>query len=389
MKTFLHVSKAVCLMWLTAFGAVAQPFEIGNTTITFTDPSRGNREIETEIYYPAISSGEDAAIATTFGGFPVAAFGHGFVMSYTAYQNINEMMVPNGYVVAYPKTETGILPSHASFGLDLAFVISQIELLGNTESSIFYQRLNGKSAVMGHSMGGGAAFLAANGNLEIDAIVTLAPAETNPSAIGAASNIQIPALVIAGANDCVTPPDENQFPMYNALQSSCKTYISINGASHCQMANYNLLCSIGEGTCSPSADISREQQHGIISTYLISWLNAQLKEDCESGTSFNDQIESSTAITFERSCEQCELLAVTENHKNFKMYPNPVKNTFVIEVSSGNYVLELHDMQSRLVLRDQLSGNTQINIENHRTGLYIATISENGATVSVNKLLKE
>jgi hypothetical protein len=51
-------------------------------------------------------------------------------------------------------------------------------------------------------MGGGSSFLAVQYNPAITAIANLAAAETNPSAIAAAANITIPALVIAGANDC-------------------------------------------------------------------------------------------------------------------------------------------------------------------------------------------
>ena len=109
---------------------------------------------------------------------------------------------------------------------------------------------------MGHSMGGGASFLAAQLNSNIKTLVNFAPAETNPSAITAAASITIPSLIFAGVNDCVTPQNTNQIPMYNGLGSSCKTLISIIGASHCQMSNSNSLCNFGELTCTPTATIT-------------------------------------------------------------------------------------------------------------------------------------
>ncbi|MBL0097389.1 MAG: hypothetical protein IPP46_13585 [Bacteroidetes bacterium] len=73
----------------------AQPFAIGNTTVTFTDPSSGNRAIETDIYYPAVSPGSNSAVAGSNGEkFPVIVFGHGFVMTVSAYQNIWSALVP-------------------------------------------------------------------------------------------------------------------------------------------------------------------------------------------------------------------------------------------------------------------------------------------------------
>ncbi|MBK7966630.1 MAG: hypothetical protein IPK10_16055 [Bacteroidetes bacterium] len=153
---------------------------------------------------------------------------------------------------------------------------------------------------MGHSMGGGAAFLAAQFDPSIKTIATLAAAETNPSAIQAAASLSIPSLIIAGGNDCVTPPPANQVPMYDSLQSSCKTYVSINGGSHCQMADNNFLCSIGEATCTPQPTITRAEQHVVISNYLIPWLKYELKSDCASGAQFDSLITTDTSIVFQK-----------------------------------------------------------------------------------------
>ena len=42
---------------------------------------------------------------------------------------------------------------------------------------------------MGHSMGGGAAFLASANNTAIETVIGLAPAETTPSAEAAAASV--------------------------------------------------------------------------------------------------------------------------------------------------------------------------------------------------------
>ena len=104
----------------------AQSFQVGHTTITFIDSSRNNRSIPTEVYYPADVAGdnEPVTIATT-DKFPVISFGHGFVMTWNAYQNIWDAVVQEGFIIAFPKTEGGLAPSHAEFGKDLAFVISE------------------------------------------------------------------------------------------------------------------------------------------------------------------------------------------------------------------------------------------------------------------------
>jgi hypothetical protein len=51
----------------------AQVFQIGHTTITYTDPSRSSRSIATEIYYPTVTTGTSVPVSA--GTFPVIVFG--------------------------------------------------------------------------------------------------------------------------------------------------------------------------------------------------------------------------------------------------------------------------------------------------------------------------
>ena len=95
MKNFYYILFFVC------FISKAQPYAIGHTTITFVDASRNNRNIATEIYYPANVAGNNVGVATTSELFPVLSFGHGFLMGYDAYQNFWETLVPNGFVIQH------------------------------------------------------------------------------------------------------------------------------------------------------------------------------------------------------------------------------------------------------------------------------------------------
>ena len=379
------------ILLFLAFGMSAQSFEIGRTTITFSDASRGNRSIASEIYYPANSAGINVpVVSTTSESFPVLSFGHGFLMSWDAYQNIWEALVPQGYIMIFPKTEGGASPSHLEFGKDLSFVIGQMALLNLNSSSIFYNRISDKSALMGHSMGGGAAFLAVQFSNEIDAILTLAAAETNPSAITAAGNLTIPALVIAGTNDCVTPTNTNQLPMYNVLNSECKTYISITGGNHCQMANYNLFCSIGESTCSPSPTISRTEQHQLLNPSMLYWLDYQLKSNCSAGDSFQQLLTSSVGISSVNNCEYCALNILELNESElFKAYPNPFQNEIRISAFPNQLLkIECYNMHAELVYKEAISAFTRINTEDWASGIYFIKCTDQKHKVSVFKLVK-
>jgi dienelactone hydrolase len=274
---------------------------IGHTQITYTDPARANRAIQTEIYYPAATNGDDVPVSA--GTYPVIVFGHGFVMVWSAYQNIWEALVPQGYIVAFPRTEGNISPNHADFGADLAYLVGKLQSESATNmSSLFYGHVNSRSAIMGHSMGGGSSFLAAAGNTSITTMISLAAANTNPSSITAAAQVSVPSLVIAGEFDCVAPPAQHQVPMYDSLASACKAYVQIDGGGHCFFAETNFNCSFGEGTCSPNPTISRIEQQDATQDMAILWLAYYLKDDCQAWTRFGDSLSQSGRITGQMSC---------------------------------------------------------------------------------------
>jgi dienelactone hydrolase len=290
-------------LFLAAFlslSTFAQPFSIGQTSVTYSDPDRNNRSIPTQIFYPAANSGSNVPVAG--GSFPVIVFGHGFVMSYSAYQFLWEALVPLGYIVALPTTEGGFSPNHSALGLDLRFLVNRLKSEGQNPASLFYEHIADSSAIMGHSMGGGASFLACENFSGVSTMVTFAAAETNPSAIQAAQHISVPALVFSGSNDCVTPPPNHQLPMYNNLASGCKTFISITGGGHCFFADYNFNCAFGEATCSPSPTISRAQQHAIILNHLVPYFDYMLNGNTASWITFNNLLNNPSGITSSQEC---------------------------------------------------------------------------------------
>lgn len=377
----------------------AQPFQIGHATITLTDASRNNRAIATEIYYPADLAGNNVPVTTANNDkFPLISFGHGFVMGWDAYENIWTALVPNGYIVAFPKTEGSIVPSHTEFGKDLAFVISEITAIGLDTTSLFFNRVDTMNCVMGHSMGGGSAFLSTQYNPLIKTIAVLAPAETNPSAIQAAATVFIPSLIIAGENDCVTPPATNQIPMYDSLQSNCKTYISIIGGSHCQMAENNFLCSFGEATCSPQPTITRAEQHTVVNRFLIPWLEYQLKDDCLAGAQFDSLVATDTSIVFEKTCLLCITTEVKDiiSPFNVTIFPSPFNDKLYVELydSADKIAVDLFSIDGRkvfsqIVSNERAGKNIVFNIDkNLPAGIYLLKMKIDENEI-VRKLIKQ
>ena len=302
--------------------AIFSQYQVGHTTITFNDPARTGgtgsgggpgRQIQTEIYYPAATAGDNVALAS--GQFPVITFGHGFAMSWDAYTNIWQRYAAKGYILAFPRTEGSLIPapSHADFGTDLRQVAEKMLALNSNASSIFNGKVEQKALVMGHSMGGGATMLAAANNPNIVGIVGLAPAETDPAATLAAPNITVPALIFSGTADGVTPATEHHTPIYNGLASSCKNFVNITGGGHCYYAQTNFNCDFGESTSSPNISIVRAQQQLLTYTILDPWLDYILNDNCEAYTSFQTALSSTTGITGVTTCPSVAAVSITAN----------------------------------------------------------------------------
>ena len=318
----MHFSFSFHLTILLLFfynNSTAQ-YQVGHYNFTFQDPDRNNRNIETEIYYPSNSAGNNVAIAS--GQFPVIVFGHGFVMAWDAYQNLWEEFVPNGYIMVFPRTEGNLFSTdHQQFGWDLQFLVTKIQDEGNNNSSPIFNGVDNNTALMGHSMGGGASFLAAdslcvNGNSQLKTIVGLAPAESTTngtSSINSALNVTVPSLIFSGSQDGVTPPNNHHEPIYNSISADCKTYISIDGGGHCYFANPNFNCDFGESTSSTGISITRAEQHAVTFDFLNLWLDYTLKDDCSDFSIFQDSLIASNRISHNQTCQLNPTANITEN----------------------------------------------------------------------------
>lgn len=302
------MKKIIFILAIIISAKLNAQYSIGHTTVTFNDPARTGgfgsgggpgRQIQCEIYYPATSTGTTTPFVT--GQFPVIVFGHGFVMSWDAYQNIWERLVPEGYIMVFLRTEGSFTPSHNDFGLDMALVEQRMQLENTTSTSFFYQHVTNRSAIMGHSMGGGSTILAAQGNSNIKTIVCLAPAETSPSAIDVANTILVPSLILSGSNDGVTPSATNHQPIYDSIQT-CKTFLSIPGGGHCYFANTNINCDFGEATSSTGISITRAQQQDIAQDFYSIWFDFYLKQNCNAHAQFQDSLLLSTRIVDQQNC---------------------------------------------------------------------------------------
>ena len=260
------------MLALVAGSAVADsctgPFAIGVAQPGFNDPARAGRAVATRVHYPAMVAGVGSA-AISGCGFPVVAFGHGFTIANSAYAYLADGLASAGYIVVLPATESGFSPSHLEFGRDLVFVLNAVATAPQWAAAAG----NGR-AIGGHSMGGGAAVLGVGAANSAPVLFALAPAETNPSAVTAAAAIAVPALLITGSRDCVTPTAQHAGLIHAALQTPGpqKLLVDISGASHCQFTTGSFTCNVGEQSCGGGATIALADQHAQTLALLLPWL---------------------------------------------------------------------------------------------------------------------
>ena len=384
MKKNLLVFSAV----LFSYALFAQG--LGHTTLTFTDASRNNRSIPCEIYYPAQSTGDNiVALNPSFlslTSYPSIAVGHGFVIGAANYDLIASQLVPFGFVVALINTETSFSPNHQEFGLDLAFVTHALQQESLNATSLLYNVVNqDKEGVIGHSMGGGAAWLAAASDASIDAIVGLAPAETNPSAIAAAPNVSCNALVFSGSDDTVTPPADNHQPIFDGTNSSCKTFVTLTGGSHCGFIDAGTLCDFGEPL---GGSLARADQQQAYLTLMSAWLRHFLIGECVE-TLYTDYVNAHSFVVTDplAQCMLCE--GVNENNSSrVSISPNPTNGMFLLSWDDQIYNrVEILDASGKIVFKEKLKQQKKILInENLYPGFYLVRLS-NENLVSAQKLI--
>ncbi len=356
--------------------------QIGHTTITFSDPARNNRQISAEVYYPATAAGDEATFAE--GVYPIITFGHGFVMTWGAYQNFWQALVPEGYILAFPTTESSFIPNHDDFGKDLKFMITAIQNDG-VGAIIPVTGIATTSAIMGHSMGGGSSFLAAENNSTITTMVSFAAANTNPSSIDASTHVSVPTLLFSGVNDCVAPPAEHQDIMFDSTAAAYKTQVNIIGGGHCFFANDNFNCSFGESVCSPDPTITREEQHAISDVFLQPWLAYYLKDECEEAQRFQDSLFTSTRISYRQSLPigcTTGISDVSAIHDQFSLYPNPCSSFMTVETPNDRIrSVMLYNTTKQFVhefLFTDTDGRERIDLSSLPDGMYFISIN-NGA----------
>ena len=247
--------------------AARGPYEVDVREIDVPRPGTTER-FGANLYVPLPGPDAAADSATTS---PLFAFGHGFLSPVGLYGSTLEHLASWGITVMAPRSAGGPQPDHAAFASDLLATLDHMAAEAGTDAWAGLPVDTGSRGVGGHSMGGGAAVLAAAQDPTIATVATLSAADTRPSAVSAAGRVQVPMLLLAGSEDRITPVDEHQRPIFEAAAGPAQLR-TIEGGGHCGYLDRADLLGLVCGR----ASLPDEEQRALGLVALTAWLRAQL-----------------------------------------------------------------------------------------------------------------
>lgn len=220
------------------------------------------------LHYPALA-GNPAPLDPAGAPYPAIVFGHGYLQRADQYAGIYAHLAARGYLVIAPESGGELFPSHADFAADLSLSVDLLEALSGEPASWLAGGLNPeRTGMSGHSMGGGAALLAAADDPRVDVVAPLAPAETFPSVIDRMSDISARVTLIAGSDDLITPLPIHALPMFQGADPPRRLAI-VQGGSHCGFQDVPFpLCDSGALDPAEQMTLTRRLLTDLFGLYL-------------------------------------------------------------------------------------------------------------------------
>ena len=184
-----------------------------------------------------VSSGSEFAggtlfypIKTTEGPFAAIAVCPGWKQSSTSISWWGPRLASEGFVVIAMNTKwEGDGP--ASRASQLVAALKYVVRQSNQAGSPIYQKVDpDRLGVMGWSMGGGGALIAARDNPSLKGAIPLAPWTSAPTDF---HGVRAPSLIVGCQADIIAPVSIHALPFYNSLSSSLpKAYIEFSKDGH-------------------------------------------------------------------------------------------------------------------------------------------------------------
>lgn len=217
----LLLVSALCM---AAPGSFAPPDSAGPYAVATFEVRipRGRGSMPGIVYRPLAGD-------STSGPRPAVVFGHGYIAAASRYDSICRRLASHGFYVLVPASpDPGLFRSLAPAADDMQAAIEFLDSLGRMPG----MELDAHNvALVGHSMGGGAAFLDAQryASGRVKAVAGLSPyrisRQTYPE------SLHVPAMVIAGGNDRSAPAATVHREFYEPCPAPCY-YVLVRAGGH-------------------------------------------------------------------------------------------------------------------------------------------------------------
>jgi len=306
------------------------PWAVGRTTFELVDPSRDDRTLPVDLWYPvdAADAGGPASVydllftgiesavafdsppASAAGPFPLVVFSHGNDGIRFQSWFLMEHLASHGFVVAAPdhvgNTALDILNPGTPFEtrdrpLDISLVITAMLARSAAPGDALEGRIDpARVGVAGHSFGGFTTLAMAIGfedvppDPRVRAIMPMSPVSTFFSGAEIAS-IGVPTLLVGGTADTTTPIDPQTTFAWQNLTVRPRYRVDVVDAGHSSFTN---ICAIGDALldagippailafllgnleegCSPDL-IDIERAHVLTNLYATAYLKRNLEGD--------------------------------------------------------------------------------------------------------------
>ncbi|MFN9785103.1 MAG: dienelactone hydrolase family protein [Planctomycetia bacterium] len=274
-KALVACASALLLATVAAAQGLSAPgpHAVGERTVSVARPDGSS--FNALFYYPATSAGANAPFDPAGAPYPGITFGHGFLTDPALYASTNRHLASHGHFVLATTTQGGFLPNHSAFALDMRHCLTWLEQQDADAASPWFGAVDtARFGATGHSMGGGAAILAAAADARIKALAPLAPANTNPSSISAMASVRVPTRIVCGTQDTIVPTASNGQPMYDGCLAP-RQILSILNGWHCGFVDTPPVGGIG---CDSGA-LPRAEQLAIVRRHLAAFFLLHLRGD--------------------------------------------------------------------------------------------------------------
>ncbi|MEX1033201.1 MAG: alpha/beta hydrolase [Cellvibrionaceae bacterium] len=231
-KQFSYAPVFICICGLILTACATQPVTEPAPTVEYLS-GEGVYQVESYTELPDVPEYGDATVyypadkATPFGAVAISP---GFTESQNHMSWWGPRLASHGFaVLTFNTNEPRDRPDARAAALMAAVDVLRGE--NSRAGSPLHGKLDtDKMAVMGHSMGGGGALLAAHSNSDkIKASIPFTPWQPNADFSGTTA----PTLVIAGETDRIAAVADHAWPHYQAIpDSTTKVYLEFTGGNH-------------------------------------------------------------------------------------------------------------------------------------------------------------